>query len=179
VFCLDYSGSMRANGKEELEEAMATLLDQNLAKEIFLQRTPRDVTVVLPFAKSVLDEFGVTGNNPDDLQGMLAHIKATEAGGGTGIYGCLADALDWFESEEEEYASAIVLMTDGDSNEGSLEDFASKLPADPTAIVPVYSILFGDASTDELEEITELTNGNIYDGRDGLVKAMRDAFANA
>ena len=70
-------------------------------------------------------------------------------------------------------------MTDGKSTKGSLNDFKASLLADPEQIVPVYSILFGDASQDQLEPIAELTGGNIYDGREGLIEAMRSAFANA
>ncbi len=70
-------------------------------------------------------------------------------------------------------------MTDGRANRGSFEEFAASLPDDPESIVPVYSVLFGDASRDQLEEISDVTKGEIYDGREELVKAMRDAFANA
>ena len=88
-------------------------------------------------------------------------------------------ALDLLANVSEDYSTAIVLMTDGRSNRGSLSDFRSHLPNDPELIVPVYSIQFGDASRDQLDEIADATNGAVYDGRDGLVKAMRDAFANA
>ena len=70
-------------------------------------------------------------------------------------------------------------MTDGRSNRGSFDDFAELLPQTTSEFVPVYSIEFGDASMEELERIAEATNGDIYDGSDGLIQAMRDAFANA
>ncbi len=50
VFCLDYSGSMEGSGETQLEVAMATLLDPAQASKNFLQRTERDITVVLPFS---------------------------------------------------------------------------------------------------------------------------------
>jgi Ca-activated chloride channel family protein len=158
---------------------MATLLDPELAPDYFMQRTDRDVTIVLPFSSGVEPPHTVEGNDPAKLQWLMGKVEDEGPGGGTNIYGCLARALTFFENVSDDYAPAIILMTDGRSNEGSFSDFTEKLPADPARVVPVYSILFGDASGDQLEQIADVTRGDIYDGRDGLVKAMRDAFANA
>lgn len=39
--------------------------------------------------------------------------------------------------------------------------------------MPVFSILFGDAEKSELEELAELTNARVFDGREDLVGAFR------
>ncbi len=179
VFCLDFSGSMQGDGEKQLTRAMATLLDPELAPEYFMQRTGRDVTIVLPFSDGVEGPHTVEGNDPAKLQWLMEKVKDEGPGGGTNIYGCLAHALTYFENISDDYAPAIILMTDGKSNGGSFSDFSEKLPSNPDQTVPVYSILFGDASRDQLEKIADITRGEIYDGRDELVKAMRDAFANA
>ena len=179
VFCLDFSGSMRGDGERELTGAMGTLLDPEVAQDYFMQRTGRDVTIVLPFSSGVEPPHIVEGNEPAKLQWLKSKVEDEGPGGGTDIYGCLAHALTYFKDVGDDYATAIILMTDGKSNDGSFSDFSEKLPADPDQVVPVYSILFGDASRDQLEQIAEATRGDIYDGREGLVKAMRDAFANA
>ncbi len=179
VFCLDYSGSMGGSGKIELEEAMATLLIPEEASKYFLQRTPGDITIALPFSDQVKSELRADGNESTELMALLDGIVQTEAIGGTDIYGCLTHAQTYLTGPLGDYAPAIILMTDGKSTKGSLDDFKASLLADPEQIVPVYSILFGDASQDQLEPIAELTGGNIYDGREGLIEAMRSAFANA
>lgn len=179
VFCLDFSSSMSARGEPELKEAMTTLLDQELASSYYLQRTAQDVTVVLPFSTGVMEPMRTDGNNEDELLALSEQVNQTVADGGTNIYACLTEALAQLASRPDGHAAAIVLMTDGQSNRGSFEDFAKHLPTESGEIVPVYSILFGDASKDQLEEISEATSGAIYDGREGLIAAMRDAFANA
>ncbi len=179
VFCLDFSGSMRGDGERDLTEAMSTLLDPLQADEYFLQRTGRDVTVVLPFSGGVEPPHIVEGNDPERLEWLKKKVKDEGPGGGTNIYGCLARALTFFEDISDEYTPAIILMTDGESNRGSFSDFKEKLPTNPDHVVPVYSILFGSASRGQLEQIADATRGDIYDGREGLVDAMRDAFANA
>jgi Ca-activated chloride channel family protein len=179
VFCLDFSGSMSGDGEEELTKAMATVLDPQLTPDYFMQRTDRDVTIVLPFSSDVEPPHTVEGNDPAKLQWLIGKVKAEGPGGKTNIYGCLSRALTFFEDVSDDYAPAIILMTDGRSNKGSFSDFSEKLPSDANQVVPVYSILFGDASRDQLEQIADVTRGDIYDGREGLIKAMRDAFANA
>ena len=176
VFCLDYSGSMEGGGEQQLEEAMATLLDPAQASKYFLQRTGSDTTIVLPFSDGLKGTMKVEGNSSSSLLDMLENVQQTDASGGTNIYGCLQDAQAYFTGPLEDYAPAIILMTDGRSNKGSFDAFKSSLPHDP---VPVYSVLFGDASRDQLEQISNLTGGDIYDGTDELITAMRDAFANA
>jgi Ca-activated chloride channel family protein len=179
VFCLDFSGSMDSGGADDLKAAMRVLLDQEEAARYFLQRTGRDTTVVMPFSDGVKWEEQVDGNDPAVLETLLAQIDQTEASGGTNIYDCLAEAQFALSTAPVGSAPAIVLLTDGKSNKGSYSDFAALLPDETSEIVPVYSIEFGDASRDELERIAEATNGDIYDGRDGLIQAMRDAFSNA
>ena len=39
--------------------------------------------------------------------------------------------------------------------------------------VPVFTIAFGDADWDELERMSEVTNGRTFDGRDHLAEAFR------
>lgn len=179
VFCLDFSGSMRGDGERDLTEAMNTLLDPEQAGDYFLQRTGSDVTIVLPFSSGVEPPHRIEGNDPEQLEWLKKKVQDEGPGGGTNIYGCLSRALTFFNDISDEYAPAIILMTDGRSNKGSFSDFLEDLPQDPDRVVPVYSILFGNASKDQLEQISDVTKGDIYDGREGLVDAMRDAFANA
>ena len=69
-------------------------------------------------------------------------------------------------------------MTDGRSNEDSFDDLKERLAQESLATVPVYGILFGDASEDQLARIAEATSGRVFDGRDDLIGALRDAKGN-
>ena len=40
--------------------------------------------------------------------------------------------------------------------------------------IPVYSITFGYASEYQLEEIAELTNAKVFDGRTDLLRAFKE-----
>ena len=39
--------------------------------------------------------------------------------------------------------------------------------------VPVFSIMFGDADPEQLEELAEATNARVFDGREDLIDAFR------
>ena len=39
--------------------------------------------------------------------------------------------------------------------------------------MPVFSIMFGDADESQLEDLAELTNARVFDGRENLVGAFR------
>ena len=71
-----------------------------------------------------------------------------------------------------EYTKTVILMTDGESNGGSY----SSLERDyrKYAGVPIYSIMFGSAREDELEDIAVLTNAKVFDGRSNLIGAFKE-----
>lgn len=179
IYCLDFSGSMEGAGEEELTAAMGVLLDPVQASRYFLQPASRDVTVVLPFDQNVMAEWRTDGNDPEALRGLLAQVTAHETGGNTGIYGCVIAAMDILaRAELEGYAPAIILMTDGASNVGEFRDLAERIAAGPPGVVPVYGILFGDASEEQLNEIAGATSGRVFAGQTDLVSAMRAAKGN-
>jgi Ca-activated chloride channel family protein len=71
----------------------------------------------------------------------------------------------------------VILMTDGKSNPGY--DF-SNFQARRREIglnwdIPVFGILFGDASDEQLKQLAEATSGRVFDGRHDLVAAFREA----
>jgi Ca-activated chloride channel family protein len=172
VYALDFSGSMAGNGERDLKEAMRTLLDQDRARQNLLQAAPNDVTVVLIFSDRILGEFTVTGNDPNQLLDLSGKISRQTPGGGTNIYAPVVRANEIIRSKGlGDRLPAIILMTDGQSNAGSFKQLRDAGLND----VPVYSILFGDASKDQLQEIATYTSGRIFDGRTSLVDAFRTA----
>lgn len=185
VYALDFSGSMGGNGGEQqLKEAMRTLLDQQTAQQYLLQAAPDDVNIVLTFNSDVINradvnDWTVRGNNPTALSNLLGKIEGASPGGNTNIYAPVALAFDLMKQQGTAgHFPAVILMTDGQSNHGSMDEINAALDRDDAEGIPVFAITFGDASTDQLKEITDLTNGAIYDGTKDLVTAFRNAKGN-
>jgi Ca-activated chloride channel family protein len=179
VYCLDYSGSMEGSGEEQLEAAMTVLLDPEQSARYFLQPSSRDVSIVISFNGGVIDQWRTDGNDPAALRGMLGNVTEQEADGGTNMYECVNRALDTLEEANlEGYEPAIVLMTDGDSDGEFSSGLQERFEQESVGTIPVYGILFGDASEDQLVRIAEATSGRVFDGRDDLIGALRDAKAN-
>jgi Ca-activated chloride channel family protein len=179
VYCLDYSGSMEGSGEEQLEAAMTVLLDPEQSARYFLQPSSRDVSIVISFNEGVIDQRRTDGNDPAALRGMLGNVTEQEADGGTNMYECVNRALDTLEEANlEGYEPAIVLMTDGDSDGEFSSGLQERFEQESVGTIPVYGILFGDASEDQLVRIAEATSGRVFDGRDDLIGALRDAKAN-
>ncbi len=70
---------------------------------------------------------------------------------------------------------AVILMTDGQANEGRFATVEGIEGPYRLATVPVYGILFGDASRDQVEQLTAASSGRIFDGTTNLVDAFRSA----
>src|SRR6185369_11847942 len=76
VYCLDYSGSMQGDREEGLKTAMRMILNQEQAKQSFLQAAPDDVTIVIAFSNRVLASWMVKGNSPAELDKLWSQINA-------------------------------------------------------------------------------------------------------
>ena len=64
-------------------------------------------------------------------------------------------------------------MTDGEANIGSFKD-VEKVYKSNKYNIPIYSITFGSASEEQLEELAELTNAKVFDGRTDLLRAFKE-----
>ena len=64
-------------------------------------------------------------------------------------------------------------MTDGQSNVGSYNDLYNYYKKNKST-VPIYSITFGSASYYELNNVSKLTNGKVFDGKSGLKEAFKE-----
>ena len=172
VFCLDYSGSMYGSGNKELVEAMDYILDSNKASKNMVQFSKKDKITVIAFDSAILNKF--TTDNGEDTDSMIRKIKNQELGGSTNLYLPVSTALQLLsEDNSDEYNLSVILMTDGEGNRGYFSDyrkFYNKLKNK----IPVYAIMFGKANRYQLEEITELANGKVFDGRNDLLKAFKE-----
>jgi Ca-activated chloride channel family protein len=176
VYCLDYSGSMSGTGSQQLKAAMGILLDPDKSRQFLLQPGSDDYTVVIPFSNRILDTWQQKGNDPQSLAELLGRITQLEPTGGTDIYSPIIEGMDRIAKlpDLDRYVPAIILMTDGQSNTGrtlaDLKDEVQALGKD----IPVFCIMFGDASERQLDAISGLTRARVFDGRKDLVTAFRN-----
>ena len=175
VYLLDYSGSMEGGGSRDLKSAMEALLDPDQASRYLLQTSAQDITIVIPFNGGVIDQWRVDGNDPASLRALLQNITDLDTKGGTNIYDPVIAALDVMEGSLDGYAPAIILMTDGQSNEGHLGDVEARLTRSTSETIPIYPILFGQASDEQVTALADATSGRVFDGRTGLIDAFRQA----
>ena len=91
----------------------------------------------------------------------------------TALYPASINALKLLKDEDDTtYNLSVVLMTDGVANVSSFAELRNNYKQINKQI-PIYSITFGSADEYELEEIAELTNGKVFDGRSDLVSAFK------
>ena len=170
VFCLDYSGSMAGNGYDELVDAMDYILTYEKASKDSLQFSEYDKITVIPFSDKVIDTWGGKGNDTDYL---LNRIKNERAMGSTALYDALIDGVKILDSESDDYTKTIIAMTDGEANVGTFSNL-ERVYKKSKKKVPIYSITFGDADEYQLDDIAELTNAKVFDGKTDLLKAFKE-----
>lgn len=170
AFCLDYSGSMSGSGETELKSAMDFILDYDKASEERLQFSKYDKIVVIPFDS---DNRAVLTGNGNYTDSLINRINDAKPSGGTNIYGCTVEAFKQLEKTSKDYTKTVILMSDGYSNMGSFDDVMSYYSS-MSEKIPVYSIMFGQSSEDELGNLANLTNAKVFDGRTSLIRAFKE-----
>jgi Ca-activated chloride channel family protein len=166
---------MAGEGKKQLDQAMELLLDQEQARRYLLAAGREDRIVVLPFSDRPLGRLEAEGNDPQALRQLLEDIRGLRPGGSTDIYSPVIDALGLLAQEPalDRYLPAVVLMTDGQSNVGRRLSDLQKAWSGLGRDIPVFAVMFGSASRDQLEPITELARGRLFDGRQDLAETFR------
>jgi Ca-activated chloride channel family protein len=175
LYVLDTSGSMKGDRIDSLRTALVGLTgaDTSLAGRFRRFRSREEVTM-LPFntGPSRASTFTVPEQNPSaELARVKAFAEGLSAGGGTAIYDSLSDAyrvLEPLAASDPDRFTSIVLMTDGENANGSsLPDFQASFGSLPPAMkqVPVFTVLFGEGSSDELTQVATMTGGKVFDAR--------------
>ena len=171
VFCLDYSGSMYGRGITQLKEAMEYILNEEEASKDLLQFAQKDKITIIPFTHNILETYSTA--NGTDTEELIQKISQTDVGGGTDIYLPVIEALKILDKEDlETYNTSIVLMSDGASNYNRIEQLRQTYRAIGKDI-PVFSIMFGSASQEQLQDIADLTNAKVFDGKTNLLEAFK------
>jgi Ca-activated chloride channel homolog len=174
VFCLDFSGSMEGDGERGVKAAMELLLDPEKSRSYLLQGASEDIVSVIPFNGEVMHVWNVRFGDEASLRTLRQEVSDLHPDDGTDIYTPLVRGLEEVRKHQtSDYTTAIVLMTDGKSNRGmSLDDVRSRWESAGLDI-PIFSIMFGDASQEQLGQLADLTRGRVFDGRKDLVDAFR------
>ena len=171
IYCLDYSGSMSGKGNEQLVAAMEQLLIQENAEKNFLQASKDEVNVMSFFDDQVLAEYTAVGSGTE-LEALYDKVESQDTGSGTDMYVAAEEALQVLSHYDlSQYTPAVILMTDGMSG-GSFDAFMEQYQ-ELGEDVPVFSIMFGDADSEQLEELAAATNARVFDGREDLIAAFR------
>ncbi len=171
AFCLDYSSSMEGRGIIDLKSAMQYVLTAESSKD-FIQFSEKDKIDIIPFTGEVKDVWStVNGTKTNEI---LDKINNYRPYGRTALYPAASRALELLKDEDKNiYNVSVVLMTDGYGNVGTYTDLQTKYKL-LNKEIPIYSILFGSADEDQLQQIARLTNGKIFDGKEDLVKAFKE-----
>lgn len=137
---------------------------------IFFNLHGKDKITIIPFNQDVIDVW--QSKNGIDTDILINNIEELDVYGATNIYDSSIKALKILENETKEYNTSIVLMTDGMSNYGSMQNLREQYNTIKKEI-PIYSIMFGDADSSQLKSIAELTNAKVFDGRTNLLEAFK------
>lgn len=172
IYVLDFSGSMSGDGHEQLMAALEQVMKRELAAKNFLQASDNEINRVILFNDSII--FDKTSKGSQEFEDVFGKIKKVFPQNGTALYTTTIKALNDLKSVDfSQYSPAILLLTDGKNNGiDSLRDL-KRFYEDNGFSVPIFSILFGDADDQELEQIAEFSKARVFDGRKDLINAFK------
>jgi Ca-activated chloride channel family protein len=172
-FVLDLSGSMEGDRIDALKLAMNNLTgDDATMTGQFARFRNREKVTIIAFNNAIIEtrEFTIDKDGAA-LQEIKQYVTGMQVGGGTAIFNALQTAYEQAKIAKKADPNrfySIVLMTDGLNQDGiSYLDFNTfyAKEADYVAGVRAFPILFGEASTDELQNLATLTGGKVFDSR--------------
>jgi Ca-activated chloride channel family protein len=172
-FVLDLSGSMEGDRIDALKLAMNNLTgdDASITGQFSKFRNREKVTIIT-FNNTIIEtrEF-VVDKDSGVLQEIKSYVTSMQVGGGTAIFTALQTAYQQARIAKQADPNrfySIVLMTDGLNRDGiSYEDFNAfyTKESDYIAGIRAFPILFGEGSSDELQNLANLTGGKVFDSR--------------
>ena len=178
IYLLDVSGSMRGERIASLKAALELLagVDAQGSAARYARFQSREHVMLIPFSGEPWDpkrfNFEPEGDRAQTEASLRAYVESLGAGGSTAIYSTLDLAYDLAYQELRRYPGrvvTVVLLTDGQSNHGLpyaefRERWAGRSAggADP---IRTFPILFGEASSSQLDDIAHLSGGRSFDGR--------------
>lgn len=177
VIAVDRSGSLADAGADGLQAALDAVLLPEQTAISWLQPMPEDVTIVIPFAAELGRPLTVRGNAAHDLEWLTGQIAEQTSGGGTNLYDTTRRGL-WAIEEAGlgNRLGAVILVTDGQSNEGEIKLVDDAFDDSPIGEqVPVHAVLTGDSWPDQVQEIVARAAGQVFDSGSELADDLRTA----
>jgi Ca-activated chloride channel family protein len=184
-YVLDLSGSMGGERIAGLKQSMLMLASgATIGGERYARFQNREEVGVITFSSepsdTVLFPMGSTPEqNARTRAAITQFVEPLKAGGQTAIYSSVQRALVELGQERARDAEkryyTVVLMTDGESNQGlTQEQFEEwyKGQGDGVRGIPVFPILFGEGSPQELRALADLTGGRLFDSRANTLAAV-------
>ncbi|MFJ9610859.1 VWA domain-containing protein [Kitasatospora sp. NPDC101176] len=189
VYVLDTSGSMEGPRIASLKAALSRLTGADDTRGVRRFRDREEVTL-LSFASTVkwarTHAVPASGSQPGpqaELAAIDADVQSLSASGGTALYASLEEAYRVIARQQaaagDDRFTSIVLMTDGESNEGATADDFQRFHAGLSPAqraVPVFPIRFGEAAVGQLQGIADVSGGKLFDGSgslDGVFEEIR------
>ncbi|HJA28655.1 MAG TPA: substrate-binding and VWA domain-containing protein [Candidatus Olsenella pullicola] len=175
VFQIDTSGSMGGARLDALKAALLSLTETGAdGTAALLTFQPRETIRFVEFASDIKSEKNLVVGEDGNLVGVSSYVSGLSAVGGTALYGTLQHALELAaQTRADDNVTSVVLFSDGENTDApGIEGFAQWYEANETVQgIPVYAILFGEASGAEMERLAELTGGRVFDAGDGDLTA--------
>jgi Ca-activated chloride channel family protein len=190
IYVLDVSGSMEGERIRALRNALISLAggDSRVDSSGYEVFRKREKVTPIAYDDKVREPQTITVP-PDDAKKGLRRIRAAASrldtdSGNTATYSALRTAYQLADRRVRDNPGAltsIVLMTDGEDNEGISEGnfrrFYRGLSTE-TKAVPTFTVKFGPADAAELNRIARLTGGRLFSVEDTrLVTAFRQIRA--
>lgn len=176
VYVLDYSGSMSGDGIEQMQAALEQVLVPENAEQHLLLGTNQDKTHVVPFEDGVMDILDASGHS-QEMTTLYEEVMEIDSGGGTAMYEGIDAALTLLDQEYgadlANYTPAIVVLTDGRPNGAMNFDDLEARYQEMGRDIPIFSILFASSEEEKMEELANLTNARVFDGRGDLINAFK------
>ncbi len=177
IFVLDTSGSMEGDRIEALKQSLRDLAGADTSTQgTFAQFRNRERVTLIPFSTEPQppEVFEVPASGGDDVRAEIsARADQLTAFGDTAIYDSLIEAYSLAGeqiADNPDTFTSIVLMTDGENTFGQeYADFEAAHATFPDEVrgVPTFAILFGDSDVPQMQQVADLTGGEVFDARDG------------
>lgn len=175
VFQIDTSGSMEGERLDALKAALVSLTDTGAdGTTSLLTFQPREMVHFVEFGSEIKSEKDLEVAADGDLSDVRAYVEGLRTAGNTAIYGTLQHSLELAaQSRSDDNVTSVVLFSDGENTDyPGVAEFSSWYEATPEVQgIPVYAILFGEASRAEMEQLTQLTGGRAFDATGGDLTA--------
>lgn len=183
-FVLDVSGSMDGERLLALKTAMNNLAgqDRSLTGQ-FARFGSREKVTVITFSSDVnqVEHFEIKGpvEQASGMADLQSFVTGLNAGGGTAIYSALQTAFDLAKADhaaEPDRHYSIVLLTDGESNEGvTVSQFERYHDALPEALrsIKVFPVLFGSSDDEQMKRLADRAAGHAFDGKKSLAQEFK------